>query len=67
MRFVESAFNSVSEMSMAIVSRIKEDVGQVNNKGGKVASTVDPRCNIQIPKNAFKTLTEFGIKVRNDS
>ena len=62
-RFAESAFNSVSEMSVAVVSRIKEDVGQVNSKGGKIQSTVDTRCNIQVPKNAFKSLTEFGIKV----
>ena len=65
-KFVEMALTElgVHGVNVVALSRPRRDVGQLNNLGGCLMSSVDPRVSVSVPKNAFRLTTEITLQVR---
>ncbi len=56
-----------ADMKFCVVTRLKEDTERINNRGGKVMSTIDPRICLVIPKGAIRFSSTITMKVYNQA
>ncbi|XP_013379573.1 titin homolog [Lingula anatina] len=63
-RFIEMSMKSFKSVTCAVVTRLKDDKEVINNRGGKVTSSVDSRIYLQFAKNAFRLSTPVRLQVQ---
>jgi len=54
-------------INLIVLTRPKRDLGELNERGGRIVSTVDPLVSITAPKNAFQYPAKVSLQVRCDN
>ncbi len=59
----ETPLKVLEKATFAVITRLRKDKHNFNNKGGKLTSNVDPRVCVVVPKGAYRFSTEMTLKV----
>ena len=60
---MECSFEAIRQLSLAVITKPRDDRERVTNRGAKLVSTVDQRVCLVVPRNAVRFGTDLNLQV----